>query len=273
MRTGCVAIVLALTATSTATAQNADWRFRWQQGQVLHYRVEHLTNVAEVVGGNKVETKSKVNLIKRWEVDAVDAQGTATLKMSIAAMRHEQTRPNGEVLIYDSREKDKSTPALREQMENFLGKTLAVLRIDNIGRVVEVKQGQASRYEAELPFALILPATIPAAKQTWNREYTITLDPPLGTGEKYQAAQIFTCSNLSGGLATCSVQTVLTKPPAGKQEMLPLLQKLPQGEVVFDAQRGRLHSVRLAIDQQILGHQGEGSSYRFQSTYTEQYAE
>jgi len=43
--------------------------------------------------------------------------------------------------------------------------------------------------------------------------------------------------------------------------------------VVFDLQHGRLHTYRVSIDREVQGHQGEGSTYRFQSTYTEQYAE
>ena len=50
--------LLALIVTGTASAQTADCRFRWQPGQTLYYRVQHSTSVAEVVGGNKVETKS-----------------------------------------------------------------------------------------------------------------------------------------------------------------------------------------------------------------------
>ena len=50
----------------------------------------------------------------------------------------------------------------------------------------------------------------------------------------------------------------------------PLLQWQPEGEVVFDLQRGRLHSARLTINKELKNHQGEGSSYKFQSTYVEQ---
>jgi hypothetical protein len=267
------ALLLALILAGSASAQTADWRFRWQQGQTIYYRVEHTTCVAEVVGGNKVETKSKLNLVRAWKVTAVDAAGVATLEMSITAMRNEQTRPNGEVLVFDSRELDKSTPALREQLTKMIGQTLVVLRVDSLGRVMEVKQGQASRFEAELPFAVQLPGAAVAVGQSWDRQYTIVLDPPLGTGEKYAAAQTFVCTKVEGGLATLTLTTALAKTPENKAELLPLLQKLPQGEVVFDVEHGRLSALRVTIEREVKGHQGEGSSYHFQSTYKEQYAE
>jgi hypothetical protein len=270
MRTLSVAVVVSLTVTTTASAQSADWRFHWQQGQVLNYRVQQTTQVAEVVGGNKVETKSNVNLIKRWVVVNVDAQGGATVKMSIASMRNEQTRPNGEKLVFDSKTPDKSTPDLREQLSKFIGQTLAVLRVDAKGRVVEVKQGDTNRYEVEPPFVLTLPAGPVKVGQSWERAFTIPLDPPLGTGQKHAARQKYVCSKIDGQLATLVISTGLAKMPENKTEQLPLVQKLPAGEAVFDLQRGRLQSVKLAINSEIQNHQGEGSSYRFQSTYTEQ---
>jgi hypothetical protein len=267
------ALLVVLLLGGSAGAQTGAWKFQWPQGQTLYYRVEHQTYVSEVVGGNKVETRSKVNLVRGWKVTAVDAQGVATLEMSITAMRHEQLRPNGDIMVYDSRDPEKSTPALREQLEKYLRKPVAVLRVDTFGRVVEVLQGPPNRYQAELPFAICLAGGPITAGQAWDRDYAIVLDPPLGTGEKYAAAQKYTCTKIEGGLASVSLATSIAKMPEAKADQLPLLQRLPQGEVVFDVQHGRLQSARLVIDREVRGHQGEGSSYLFQSTYTEQYAE
>src|SRR5262245_49816115 len=109
MRRYVPAVLLGLALVGPAAAQGAPWRFRWQPNQVLTYRVEHVSSASEVVGSNKVETSSKVNLVNRWQVLAVDAQGSATLQLSLTALRHEQTRPGGEVLLFDSANPDKST--------------------------------------------------------------------------------------------------------------------------------------------------------------------
>src|SRR5207237_727031 len=151
-RTAMLAVLAACVTASPILAQNSGWRFRWQNGQVLYYRVDHQTTVSETVSGNKVLTGSKLALIKRWDVSAVDAKGVATMKLSVTAMRHEQSRPNGETLLFDSANPDKSTPELREQMSKFIGQTLAVLRVDSLGRVVGVQQGSSAKYEAEPPF-------------------------------------------------------------------------------------------------------------------------
>jgi hypothetical protein len=272
LRLGSVLLVAVLTA-APAGAQSG-WRFRWQPGQVLTYRVTHDTTVAETADGGTVETVARLALVKRWRVTAVDAAGVATVQFSLAALRNEQKRPDGETLLYDSRDPDKSTPELREQMAKFVGPTLAVLRVDPAGKVIEVKQGSAERYDAEPPFAVVFPRADaePAVGQQWARPYTVVLAPPQGTGEKVGATQTYHCVKLDGGRATIDVKTAFKNPPEAAQDRLPLLQKDVAGQVVFDVAAGQLVAARFAIDRTVENHQGPGSSYRFRSRYVEELA-
>src|SRR5947207_2535475 len=74
------------------------WQFRWKKGEALTYKVKHVTTVSEAVEATKSETHSKLDLVKRWSITAVDEQGIATLEMSLVAMRNEQKRVNGDTL-------------------------------------------------------------------------------------------------------------------------------------------------------------------------------
>jgi hypothetical protein len=263
-------VVVAGTTASAAQGQTP-WQFHWEKGQTLVYQVRHDTTVTEVVDGRTQEFKSQLDLRKRYRVTEVNDQGIATLEYSVIAMRNEQTRPNGDVLRFDSADASKSTPGLREQLSKFVGTTLAVLRIDARGRVVAVTLGQASRYAAEPPFTLVLPGTPFREGQSWARSFELIMEPPLGTGEKHAAQQEFRCTKLAAGTATIAVKTAFTKMPEAVQEQMPLVQKEPQGEVLFDVTAGRVAEVRLTIDRTLANHQGPGSSYRFQSSYTEKY--
>lgn len=272
MKHGRFLFLLPLFLTSTAAAQEP-WQFRWAKGTHLDYQVQHVTKVAEVVEGKKSESTSRLSLVKRWTVTDVDAKGVATIQLSLVAMRNEQVRPNGETLLFDSQNLDKSTPELKDAMGKFIGKALAVLLVDGSGQVVSVKEGSKAKYEAEPPFVVVLPGAAPKEGQAWVRPYTISLDPPLGTGEKIPASQRIDCEKVAGKLATLKITTELKKMPEAAQEQIPLFQKLVQGSAVFDTAAGRLQSVNLAIDRMIENHEGPGSSYRFQSTYTEQIME
>ncbi|MCI0681293.1 MAG: hypothetical protein L0Y71_04245 [Gemmataceae bacterium] len=269
IRAGMLAMSLIVLGTHTAAAQDAPWRFQWKKGQTFHYRTNHVTSVKEVVDGNAVETGSKLNLVKKWTVADVDQSGAATLHLSLAALRTEQTRPNGEKLLFDSADPGKSTPGLK-QMSEHLGKTLVILRIDGYGRSLEVTQGSAAKYEAEPPFVIVLPAAAPKEGQAWLRPYHIVLEPPQGTGEKYKAEQVYRCAKIAGGLATVAVTTELKTLPDNMQERLPLLQREAQGQAVFDVNNGRLQRVQLTIDKTVQNHQGQGSSYHFVSTFVEE---
>lgn len=271
VRKSLIIIVATFALASVARAQAEPWRFRWQKGQSLTYQVDQGTSSIEVASGSKTETTTKLRHVKVWQVHDVDDAGTATVQMSLKSLRFEMTTPRGD-LVFDSAEPSKSDPQLREQMARYVGQPLAVVRVDRYGRVVEVKEskhGPASRYEAEPPFSLVLPVGAPQPGQSWERSYHITLEPPQGAGEKFAAAQRYVCKAVQGTTATLTVATTLKPPPEAAADQIPLLQMLPEGELEFDTKLGCLRKATLKIEKDLTGHQGEGSSYRFRSTYTE----
>jgi hypothetical protein len=228
-----------------------------------------------VDANGKVEIKAKLRLVKRWQVLDVDKDGVATLSHSLVSLRMENTSPSGETIVFDSAEPAKSDPQLREQITPLLGVPLSKLRFDAFGRLVEVKESQfgpASRFEAEKPFLVTLPAAEAKAGQSWQRNYQITLEPPQGTGEKYAAVQTYTCKRLEGANAYLELKTELKTLPEALGDRVPLLRFQPEGEAVFDLHNGRLHSARLQVHKELKDHRGAGSSYLFESTYTEEYA-
>jgi hypothetical protein len=272
MRGYWMAILVGLVLVQTASAQTSA-HFSWKQGQSLTYRVEQTTLASDQADGKTTEAGSKMTTIKRWQVLAVDSAGVGTLQLSVASLHFELKTPKGDTLMFDSKEPEKSDPQLREQMAKYVGPPLAVLRVDGLGRVVEVKeskQAPASRFESELPFVIALPSTGLQSGSAWERPYQITLEPPQGTGEKFQAVQKYSCQKIDGAAVTISLSTAIKNLPANQVDQMPLMEMQPEGEVVFDAVGGRLYSARLHIDKELKGLQGEGSNYHFQSTYSEQ---
>jgi hypothetical protein len=267
-----VTLVATLILAGGVRAQTPAWHFHWKQGQVLTYRIEHVTKATEAVGRDRFEVSSKLNLVKRWQVQGIDDKGVATLQMSVVAMRNEQIRPNGDVLLFDSTHPDKSTPGLKEQMAKYVGKTLAVLRVDGQGKVVEVIKGSAAQFESDPPLSLRLPQGTPVPGQSWERLYQITLEPPYGTGEKYKGTQRCTVTKIADGLALIQLATKLQMPD-NVSERVPLLQKQPHGTIVFNVNAGRVQRAEMHVDETLQGHQGENSSYHFQSVYREEFVE
>lgn len=262
-----------LLIASTVSAQAVPARFRWQPGQTLNYRSEQVTTETEESKDGKNESTLKLTQMKRWQALAVDAEGVATLQQSLTALRIEKS--NGTTTaVYDSADASQSDPEMKKQLERFVNVPLATLRIDRCGRVVEVKeskQGGAPRFENELPFALVLPEQGLQADQKWERNYNITLEPPLGTGEQYAAMQNYHCRQVADGMAHIALTTGMKAQPEAPADQQPLLRFQPEGEVTFDLKLGLLRKARLAVDKELKNHQGAGSSYRMQATYTEEY--
>ncbi|MSQ93569.1 MAG: hypothetical protein EXR98_03320 [Gemmataceae bacterium] len=262
-----LAAALLLAFTSPTFAQ-VPWQFQWKKGQTLTYKIKHVTSVVEVVETTKNTSSSNLDLVNRWQVVDLDDKGIATLSMTLVSMRNEQKRASGDTLLFDSQNLEKSTPELRDQMNKFIGQTVAVIRLDGYGRLIDVKQGSAATFEAEPPFVVVFPNAKAAAGQAWRRPYNLVLDPPYGTGEKFEAEQRYECKKIETGKATVSVGTTFKTMPDNARDRLPMLQKEVQGNAVFDLTAGRLISARLNIDKTIDEHRGKGSSYQFKSQYS-----
>jgi hypothetical protein len=275
VRAGVGVIVVGLVLTPAVPAQTAPWQFHLPAGQALNYRVEQTTSWAEVVGGTKRTTSTKLGLVKRWQNLGPDKGKPGTrLVLTLVSLRIEVTKDSGEVLRFDSDKPDQGTPELRDYLSRQIGQPMAVLRMDGSGRVLEViecKQGPAGQFESQLPFVLLLPDKAPRVGDQWSRAYQVTLQPPQGTGEKFAAVQKYACKAIREGKATVAVSTRIDPLPASPLDRVPLLQVQPEGEAVFDIAAGRLLSARLRIDQELKNHQGEGSSCHFQNDYSEQY--
>lgn len=259
--------VIALLSAGLPSFAQTPWQFRWQKGQTLTYKIKHNTSVVEVVDKTTNTSSSALELVNRWEVTDLDNKGVATMTMTLVSMRNEQKRGSGDALLFDSQNLDKSTPELREQMKKYIGATVAQLRVDGYGRVVDVKQGNAATFDAEPPFVVVFPAANAEAGQAWRRPFNLVLDPPYGTGEKYEAEQRYECKAIAKNVASINVSTTFKTMPDNARERVPMLQKEVQGRVFFNVARGVLISAELNIDKMLENHQGKDSTYRFKSEY------
>jgi hypothetical protein len=273
-RTLLLSLVACALTLSTASAQGPAMKFRWQPGLTLSYKVAQATKAIEVTGNGSSETKTKLNLVKQWKIQDVDSSGIATLHLTVISMRMEITPPSGDSLIFDSADPTMGDALLKTQMGKYVGQTIAILRMDEKGKVIEMKDskfGPPARFESELPFQLVLPPEMAREGLAWNRTYQLKLDPPHGAGETYECVQAFRCKQMTPTSVLVSCQTTIPKLPDSAQEQVPLLQAQTEGEVVFDMENGRLDAAVIQVNKELKDHQGKDSSYRFQSVYRESY--
>jgi len=273
MSRSCAFAVAALFTVAGLAAADAP-RFHFRKGETLSYHLVQTTRITETVADEKtnkpVETESttKLDIVRKWKAVEVDAKGIATLEMSIASMRLER-KSGAEEDVFDSSNPDDLN---RSEMAKHVGPVLAVVQINPRGELAGVKEskiGPAARFSAELPFKLTLPNAAPKPGDAWDRSYMIQVDPPLGTGEKYAAVQRYTCQEPKSGLLTVGLTTEVKELPAEASDQVPLLPLMPEGALYFHAETGRYYAARLKVQKELKNHQGEGSTYKYVSSYVE----
>jgi hypothetical protein len=268
----CAGLVTMLALTSGLHAETP--RFKFRKGETLTYHLVQTTKVTESVPDEKgsktadIEATTRLDLMRNWQVVEVDANGVATLEMRITSMRMNRNS-GGDEDVFDSSKPDDLN---KNELAKHVGPVLAVIRVDDRGNLVEVKEskvGAATRFAADLPFKLTLPSNSLTGGASWNRDYTIQLDPPHGTGEKYAATQKFTSQALKDGLLPIGMTTAIKDMPAQASDQVPLVPLCPEGTVYFHPESGRYYAARLKVVRELKNHLGEGSVYRFASSYVE----
>jgi hypothetical protein len=270
LRSSVAALLVTVIMAASVVAQAPVGKLQWSTGGALVYKVEYTTTQMHSLKGTKSEAKSTVRVTRRWKVGTIDPAGTATLEMSLTSMYQERTTAGGSVWKFDSENPKDSTPEMRVALTKHLNVPLATVQVDAFGRVVSVKDSKsdASAYENELPFLGTVPGVAMKPGLVWERKFQVTLAPPLGTGEKYDAVQKFTVKAVKDGFVTVATTTELKTKPKAAADMVPLWQMLPKGEIVWDMTNGRLHSAKLTVDEEVKDHDGAGSHTRFTSTKT-----
>lgn len=268
-------LLISLAFVASAVHAEEPARFKFEKGQVLTYTILQSTKAAETLIDEKTsqpttqENMTKHTVVRRWKAVDVDDKGVATLEMTIASMKWERKLPTGEMDVFDSAKPDDLN---KNEMAKLIGPVVAVLRVDSTGKVVEVKDskfGTPNRFLIDLPFKITLPASGPKEGQTWDRNFTIKLDPPHGTGETYEATQKYTAKAPVNTFAAIGITTVIKELPAQASDQIPLLPMLLEGDVYFHEATGRYFAARLKLKKELLNHAGEGSKYVFESVYIE----
>jgi hypothetical protein len=254
-------------------------KFVWAAGDAFTYKVSQTTTVDELTldeGAKKptaVKTVTALTTTKQWAVKAVGKDGSATLEMSISALRQEVTQTVGDKKpvnrVIDSADKEDAAGM------PFLNKPVLTVTVDTRGKVTEAKSDQkaaADRLEAELPFRLVWPAKMPAVNDTWERAFVLKVPPPLGTGEKFDATQTYTFRGMKDVYAVVGMTTAVKDltDPTVVPAVAPVLW---EGDVFFNTKTGRYHGAKLTAKKEVADHRGEGTKFTYTSEYTEAAAE
>lgn len=272
MRLSQTLVVGAMLAAGANVAAQVPFTFQFKTGQPLRYRTQHETRVEVKQGEETSASTSKVNQVKRWDVQKVDSFGVATLVLSIEELTLEQVEPTGEILRFDSTDVEGSNPQLAEHLQKVVGQPILEVQIDKHGQIKHYKHlGDKEEILRELPFVVTVPADALAAKNLqWKRDFPIQLDPPLGNHETLRGMQICSVEEATTDRIKIAVRNEVIDEIKDARRRVPVIQFLPKGVVELDPRSGRMVKARMKINETIADFDGAGGTYAFASEYVEE---
>jgi hypothetical protein len=267
--------IAAIFILTSATPAQIPFNFKFKQDSPLLYRSTHETKVEVKQKDQTTATVSVVKQLKKWDVQKVDGLGVATLELSIQELSLEQTEPDGQTIRFDSTDLENSNPKLAEQLKAIVGRPIIQVDIDKTGAIKAFKHlTQRQDMMRELPFHVTVPGDkIPVVGVAWRRDFPIQLEPPVATPPKtLRGVQACKVVESDSSRLVIEIESTLIDEVKDPGQMLPVVQFLPKGTVTFDPKAGRMTAAETTIDQTVANFAGEGSSYKFLSTYTEELA-
>ncbi len=250
--------------------------FQWAKGKVMNYKIEQSVQLTETSIDEKsrkpvlTNTTTKLQASKTWTVTAVDDAGVATLELTITSMRQEiiqatgDEKPTRKIL-------DSANPEDAKVM-TFLNKPCVTVCLNSQGAVIETKsanEGTTDRLRVELPFRVKLPKDSIKTGSNWENKFVLKLPPPLGTGEKFDAAHKFTLKGFNGDVAVFGMKTELAKPLEDSALVPVVMHSMWNGDVFVNAKLGTYAGAKLTIKKEIPNYIGPGTKLSYQNEYIE----
>jgi hypothetical protein len=141
-RLACLVLLSAAGVCAAAPApEQTTLRYRFKEGEKLHYVLEQNMTMDMNVAGQDVKMEMKQLLEMTWHVTGVDKDGKARMTQTITRLRFNMDGPTG-TFEYDSKAGKEPNDPVGEQVAPFLKALVGAdmtLTMDSRGRIGDVK--------------------------------------------------------------------------------------------------------------------------------------
>lgn len=254
-----------------ATAELATTTYRltykFKQGEVLRYAVEHLATVDTRISGNKQVSRSRSASTKAWTVNAVTAD-TIEFTHRVEDVEMWKQDDGREEVRYNSLT-DSKPPAEYEHVAESIGKPLAVVTIDRTGQIIK-RNNESS--QPDLGFGgLVVPLPKGEIKlgHSWVVPKKLRLRTRDGLYKEVNTQMRYRLEQVKLDVATISVKTEVLTPINDSTLKSQLVQQLSDGEIKFDLDAGRVISKQLDWSETVIGFNGPDSNMKYLARFTE----
>jgi hypothetical protein len=256
-------------AKQLATLRTYQLRYKFRPGEVLRWKVVHLTTVETTVQGKTQEAKTRAVSTKAWKVTDVDEDGNMTFEHSVPNVKMWQQIDDRDEVRFDST-RDKTPPPEYALAAKNVGVTLATIKLAPNGRVLDRGDSKHSLNLGLGDIAIPFPEQPVAEGHTWYVSDEVRVRLPDKRVRKVKTRVEFTLDSVHAGIARISMKTQLLTPVRNPKVRSQLIQRLTNGTVKFDIDAGRVISRQTDWDETVIGFEGPDSLMKYLARFTEE---
>ena len=245
-----------------------DLNYRFDVGEKIRWSVEHVATTKTQIAGKHETSSSRTNSTKLWEIKSIDKLGNITFVHSVESMALWQKVGEDEPISFDSKSSDE-VPEEFLAANGMVGKPLAVVTISPRGKVIDRKMDPKEGSFGVGDICTPLPEKPVSIGYRWfvPTEFAVTDDG--GRKLKLKARVNYELAKVVNGVAIISFRTEVLTPIESDQIRSQLLQKLNDGYVAFDIERGRLTTREIEWNEKVQEYAGADSFLRYTGKMTE----
>ena len=252
-----------------ATGDTVRLRYRFQAGDRLVMDVSHRALTETTIAGTTQSTETATDSTKIWTVTGVDAEGKATIEHAVDGVTMtSRTSDKGEVRW--SSGGNEPPPPGYETVKESLGVPLSRLTIDPVGRVLS-RQDLRPSPPSNTGDLMVVPLPDGDVREgaEWTVPQEVVVEVPNGPRKAVRTRLRYRLASVRDGIATIQVDTTVLTPLDDPRLEARLLERIWDGKVEFDIDRGRVIRRTTGIDRRVIGFSGPESSVRYKASLEE----
>ncbi|MFM7206417.1 MAG: hypothetical protein ACKO4T_07105 [Planctomycetaceae bacterium] len=261
---------LALVVSAAAEDAAVSLRYRFVPGERLPMRVAHRALTETTMNGTTQAVETLTDSTKTWAVVAVDAAGTATLEQSVDDVTMiSRTSDRGEIR-WSSNDGEQPPPGY-ELVPHSLGVPLVRLTVGADGRVLDRRELRPCPAAASGDLVIVpFPDDPVAIGAEWTIPQEVVVEVPNGPRKAVRTRLRYRLDAVADGIATIAVDTTVLTPIDDPRLEARLLERIWDGTIRFDLERGHVVGRQTAIDRRVVGFGGPQSSVRYKASLEEE---
>jgi hypothetical protein len=244
-------------------------RYMFDKGDTLSSRVEHRALTETTMNGVTESVETMTDSTRTWQVIDVDDDGVATLEQSVKDVTMtSRSSDRGEVRW--SSNGDSEPPPGYESVRASLGVPLVRMRVTPDGRVLERRELRPCPAAASGDLVIVpFPEDRVEEGHSWTIPDEVVVEVPNGPRKAVRTRLRYRLESVRDGIATISVDTTVLTPLDNPQLEARLLERIWNGTIRFDIERGHILSRSTSIDRRVVGFGGPQSSVRYKASLDE----